>query len=63
MLKAEIYNRKFNLMAIYGPNQDSPNFYEHVFDLIPNNNPQHYIMFGDYNIAQNQQWTQSTMQT
>ena len=32
----------------------SPTFYERIFDIILNNDPQHFLIAGDFNIAQNQ---------
>ena len=54
MMECKIYNRRINIMGIYGPNTDSPTFYERIFDIILSNDPQHFLIAGDFNIAQNQ---------
>ncbi len=54
MLECVIYNRKINIMGIYGPNNDKSQFYERIFDIALNNHPQHFIIAGDYNLVQSQ---------
>ena len=44
-------NNKFNLLCIYGPNTDSPDFYENIFNLISNNAGPNSIIIGDYNLT------------
>ena len=41
-----------NLISIYGPNNNSPSFKE-IDDLLKNQNADYSILYGDFNIALN----------
>ena len=46
-------NHRFTLVALYGPNIDSPEFYKHVFNVIDKIGNDSYILCGDYNLVLN----------
>ena len=50
----EIEHKKITLINLYGPNNDSPEFFNKVSDIIENFNNQTVIIAGDYNLVQNQ---------
>ena len=39
---------------MYGPNDDQPEFYNHLKDVVENVGNPHYIMCGDFNLVQDQ---------
>ena len=41
----------FNLLTLYGPNTDNPTFFKDVKDIVQQNNPDYYGMFGDFNLT------------
>ena len=41
----------FNLLTLYGPNTDNPTFFRDVKDIVQQNNPDYYIMCGDFNLT------------
>ena len=40
----------FNLLAFYGPNTDNPDFFTTIKDAVQRNNPDYYIICGDFNL-------------
>ena len=40
----------FNLVTLYGPNTDNPSFYREIKNVILQNNPEYYILCGDFNM-------------
>ena len=52
MLDLIIQNQRILLVALYGPNSDSPSFYEKLFHEIEINSNISIIMGGDWNISQ-----------
>ena len=44
-----------NLTSLYGPNNDSPAFFEEVKKNPYNDNPDYNILCGDFNVASNQE--------
>ena len=46
--------KKITLINIYGPNNDTPLFYNKVSETIEYFNNQSIILIGDYNLVQNQ---------
>ena len=53
ILDVEIYSRKITLVGLYGPNYDSPTFFENIFDLSGNIGNSNIIKMGDYNVTLN----------
>ena len=49
-LVIETYNTKINLVNIYAPNLDNPNFYRSVENLVAQSNSDLNIICGDYNL-------------
>ena len=41
----------FNLLTLYGPNSDTPIFFRNIKNLIQQNNPDYYIICGDFNLV------------
>ena len=41
----------FNLICIYGPNEDSPDFFSNIFNIITNSNLENSIIVGDFNVT------------
>ncbi|MCG7878665.1 MAG: reverse transcriptase domain-containing protein [Candidatus Thiodiazotropha endolucinida] len=54
ILDLEIEGKRFTLANIYGPNDDSPNFFLKVQDIIEEYDNDHVIICGDFNLVQNQ---------
>ena len=52
-LDLEIEGKKILLINLYGPNQDSPEFFEKVSECIENFNQQTILITGDFNLVQN----------
>ena len=52
-LEIEIEGKKFTLINLYGPNVDTPHFYDSVSDVIDNFNNHFHILCGDFNLVQN----------
>ena len=44
-----------NLITLYGPNNDSPSFFEEISKLLENVNADYNILCGDFNIALNKE--------
>ena len=40
----------FNLVTLYGPNIDNPSFYREIKNVTLTNNPDYYIICGDFNM-------------
>ena len=53
-LDLEIEGKKITLVNIYGPNEDRPEFYTNIADIIEEVGNDTCIIGGDFNIAQNQ---------
>ena len=54
-VEIEYDNRHLNIHCIYGPNTDSPDFFENIFNFISNNNITDNIIVGDFNVTLNTQ--------
>ena len=52
ILEINYDNRYFQLAAIYGPNRDSPVFFEELFERITLNLMPEFIVTGDWNVTQ-----------
>ena len=50
-LDLEIDNVRLTLLTIYGPNIDSPWFYDKVSDILHEFNNENYIICGDFNLV------------
>ena len=44
---------KLNLINIYAPNKDNPNFFSKIVELAQNENADHVMICGDYNLVLN----------
>ena len=51
ILDVSIMKTKFTLVAIYGPNQDDPNFFKHIQDHVTELNNENIIAVGDWNVV------------
>ena len=40
----------FNLLTIYAPNNDSPEFFTEIHNIVQNNDSDYNIICGDYNL-------------
>ena len=49
IVQAEINSKNVLFASIYGPNDDDPDFLEHMFETIFNLNPEHVCIAGDFN--------------
>ena len=50
-LSISIENRKISLICVYGPNEDSPEFYKKLADSIAKLNNDEMIIVGDFNLV------------
>ena len=41
----------FNLVTLYGPNTDNPGFFEKIKEVVQKNNPDYYVICGDFNLV------------
>ncbi|KAJ8029880.1 hypothetical protein HOLleu_29396 [Holothuria leucospilota] len=48
-ISVQTENHDFTIFSVYGPNRDSPNFYNHINDVIGEMNDTFVIMGGDWN--------------
>ena len=55
ILHINIYGKRILLINIYGPNRDSPHFYEELKQDIIDFNVEHTIIVGDFNLVLNQE--------
>ena len=51
ILDIKAINQQFTLCALYGPNEDSPKFFENISNSITNINNVSIIMAGDWNVV------------
>ena len=54
MLNIKIEDSNITLITLYGPNSDSPDFYDKVSEIIEEFDNHTVIVTGDYNLVQNQ---------
>ena len=54
ILDITIEGERITLVNIYGPNEDNPKFYEHIFDHIELFQTEKFIICGDLHFALNQ---------
>ena len=52
ILDVSIQECRMTLAALYGPNEDSPNFYTHLQEMITSLQNSSIIMVGDWNVVQ-----------
>ena len=52
-IECKFDSNTFNLLCIYGPNEDNPNFFNDLFNLIANSNMANSIIVGDFNVTIN----------
>ena len=50
-LLMKLSSMKINLVTLYGPNNDSPTFFEEISKLLENTNADYNILCGDFNVA------------
>ena len=43
----------FNILTLYGPNTDEPQFFTNIKAVVQENNPNYYVICGDFNIIIN----------
>ena len=43
----------FNLLTLYGPNTDNPSFFRDIKNTVQENNPDYYVICGDFNMVLN----------
>ena len=51
VLDIEIDKQKLTLLSLYGPNTDSPNFFEQIINVIEDFRNENYIICGDFNLV------------
>ena len=51
ILDVKTQEQQFTLCALYGPNEDSPNFFENISQIVNNMNNLSIIMIGDWNVV------------
>ena len=51
ILDVKTQEQQFTLCALYGPNEDSPNFFENISQIVNNMNNLSIIMVGDWNVV------------
>ena len=52
-LTCEYDSKMLSIISVYGPNNDSPHFFEQLFDYAGNSNTEYSIIGGDYNVTLN----------
>ena len=55
ILDLELEGKRFTLVNIYGPNEDSPGFFLKIQEIIEDYDNEHVIICGDFNLVQNQE--------
>ena len=55
ILDLELEGKRFTLANIYGPNEDSPDFFLKVQEIIEEYDNEYAIICGDFNLVQNQE--------
>ena len=51
MIKVQFGGKSILLVCLYGPNNDTPSFFENIFDKILNFNIDHTVICGDFNVT------------
>ena len=41
----------FNILTLYGPNSDDPQFFTNIKAVVQENNPNYYVIRGDFNLV------------
>ena len=54
VLDIEVESQRLSLVNIYGPNDDTPEFYQNMYDVIEEFANENIIICGDFNLVQNQ---------
>ena len=54
VLDLEMISLRFTLISLYGPNEDSPDFFDNIGKMITDFNNPHVILCGDWNLTQDQ---------
>ena len=54
-LTLKLSSMTLNLVALYGPNNDSPSFFREIKELLNNENSDYIIVCGDFNLALDQE--------
>lgn len=54
-VEIQLEDKKITLITLYGPNNDTPTFYDNVTELIENFDNQQVIITGDFNLVQDQE--------
>ena len=52
-LDLTVHNKKFTIVNLYGPNNDSPNFFQHISNCIDDIDNDETIICGDFNCVLN----------
>ena len=55
ILDLELEGQRFALLNIYGPNEDSPDFFSKVQEIIEEYDNEYVIISGDFNLVYNQE--------
>ena len=52
-IKLKLDTMSLNLITIYGPNSDNPNFFQNIQDILEQNSADYSIVCGDFNMVLN----------
>ena len=54
ILKLHLFDRTIIIVNVYGPNNDNPDFFEHLEEMVESlGSPEHIIFGGDWNLVRN----------
>ena len=53
IIDLRISDIEVRLINLYAPNNDSPNFFQNIEDLVKNNQQDYVVICGDYNLVLN----------
>ena len=55
ILDISVNNIRFTLVSIYGPNEDNPDFYKNIKQMVEDLDNAHCIFCGDWNLVQDKE--------
>ena len=63
ILDIKTQEQQFTLCALYGPNEDNPNFFENILQMVENMNNLSVVIVGDWNVVWTMRKITSTINT